>query len=724
MIDKFRDNFREEAYELLNNIEASLLELEEQPENAEEISAVFRTMHTIKGSAAMFGFQQISNFAHEVETALDLLREGRLEVTPRLISLTLEARDHIRSLLEYDSTVPEDGLAAGGQIIAGFHKLAESAESTASNKVADGNGTPGEQGITVAEVREAAFDLDKPAASADDGELDHYVTFRIRFKPSADIYANGTNPLLLLRELEEMGEFTCVPFVADIPRLSDFDPEKCIVHWDVLLTTKKRREAVQDVFIFVEDSSDVQVVEIDDLSSLDTGEHKRLGEILTERGVVDLHTVNRTARKQRRIGELLVENGLEAEEVEAAYEEQQHVERTRQRVQKELASSSIRVNSEKLDTLVDLVGEIVTLQARLTQTSAELKIPTLTSLAENFERLTDELRDSTMSIRMLPIGTTFSKFKRLVRDLSNDLGKEVEIVTEGGETELDKTVIERLNDPLVHMIRNSIDHGIEQPETRTSAGKPRVGRVHLSALHTGATVTITVEDDGAGVNREAVLDRAIQRGLVSPGAELSDHEVDQLLFAPGFSTSSNVTQVSGRGVGMDVVRKEIESLGGSVRVESETGRFTRITLTIPLTLAIIDGLLVKIGSEHFVFPLQSVEECIELTISEGEKTEGESLVTNRGELLPYVRLREQFSVSGGKPEIEQIVVVNSNEGKVGFVVDHVVGDLQTVIKNLGKLYKNVEGISGGTILGDGSVALILDVQKLSAVAAAATEAGA
>jgi len=724
MMDKFRDNFREEAYELLNNLEASLLELEELPDNAEEISAVFRAMHTIKGSAAMFGFQQISNFAHEVETVLDLLREGTLEVTPRLISLTLEARDHIRSLLEYDSAVPEERLDAGGQIIAGFQRLAESAESSAADEAVTGNGTAGKQGITIAEVREAALDLDRPAAAADSGELDHYVTYRIRFKPSPDIYANGTNPLLLLRELEEMGEFTCVPFVADIPRLSKFDPEKCVVHWDVLLTTKKRREAVEDVFIFVEDSSDVQVVEIDDLSSLDTGEHKRLGEILTERGVVDLHTVNRTARKQRRIGELLVENGLEAEEVEAAYEEQQHVERTRQRVQKELASFSIRVNSEKLDTLVDLVGEIVTLQARLTQTSTELKIPALTSLAENFERLTDELRDSTMSIRMLPIGTTFSKFKRLVRDLSGDLGKEVEIVTEGGETELDKTVIERLNDPLVHMIRNSIDHGIEEPEARTAAGKPRVGRVYLSARHTGATVTITVEDDGAGVNREAVLDRAIERGLVSPGAELSDHEVDQLLFAPGFSTSSNVTQVSGRGVGMDVVRKEIESLGGSVRVESEAGRFTRMTLTIPLTLAIIDGLLVKIGSEHFVFPLQSVEECIELTISEGEETEGKNLVTNRGELLPYVRLREQFSVSGGKPEIEQIVVVNSNEGKVGFVVDHVVGDLQTVIKNLGKLYKNVEGISGGTILGDGSVALIVDVQKLSAVAAATTEAGA
>ena len=427
-------------------------------------------------------------------------------------------------------------------------------------------------------------------------------------------------------------------------------------------------------------------------------------------------------KSQKRIGEVLVSEGIDQSEVASALQEQEHIRRSRQKLQNEMATGSVRVSSDKLDNLVDLVGELVTLQARLSQTAASIRDGQLLSIAETCERLTSELRDSTMSMRMLPIGTTFSKFRRLVRDLCNDLGKDADLLTEGGETELDKTVIEKLNDPLVHLIRNCIDHGIEMPAVREKAGKLKKGTVKLSAVHSGASVHISVQDDGGGLNKDKILKKAIDRGIVQRGAELSEQDIFQLIFAAGLSTAENVTTVSGRGVGMDVVKKEIASLGGSVNIESKEGSFTKITLRIPLTLAIIEGLLVEIGKDNFVFPLSTVEECIELTSDNRKERGNRKIINNRGELLPYIRLRELFGVSGDLPGIEQIVVVNVSDEKIGFVVDNVIGDYQTVIKNLGRMYRGLDGISGATILGDGSVALILDVQKLAYVSARKEEA--
>ena len=520
---------------------------------------------------------------------------------------------------------------------------------------------------------------------------------------------------MLLRELCELGDCTCVPYTDAIPRLSEIDRESCYTQWDVVVTTKQPEAALRDVFIFVEDSAEISIHVIDDITDVEEN-HKRLGEILADRGVVQREAVDRAAERQKRLGEMLVEEGVSKREVESALEEQQHVDRSRKKYQQEMASSSIRVSSDKLDRLVDLVGEIVTLQARLSQTSTKLQDGGLTTVAENFERLTDELRDSTMSIRMLPIGTTFSKFRRLVRDLSQELGKEVEMNASGGETELDKTVIERLNDPLVHIIRNAIDHGIETPEKREAAGKDRTGTVSLSAEHGGAAVLIDITDDGAGLERDAVLAKAKSVGLIRGDESFTDEEVWELLFAPGFSTSDNVTTVSGRGVGMDVVKQEIDNLGGSVQIDTEPGKGTTFRLSIPLTLAIIDGLLVRIGGQHYVFPLAAVGECIELTEEMREERRGGSILNNRGEILPYVRLRDVFGIDGVAEGIEQVVVANSEQGKVGFVVDTVIGDFQTVIKNLGKFYRDLEGISGATILGDGTVALILDLKRLASLA--------
>jgi two-component system chemotaxis sensor kinase CheA len=409
----------------------------------------------------------------------------------------------------------------------------------------------------------------------------------------------------------------------------------------------------------------------------------------------------------------LVDEGFVSQDkVEAALAEQKHVNELQEKQKIEQAVATIRVAADKLDKLVDLVGELVTVQARLTQKANTSNAPELLVISEEVERLTEELRDNTMSIRMVPIGATFSKFKRLVRDLSQSLQKEIELSTEGAETELDKTVIEQLNDPLVHIIRNSIDHGIESPNEREAAGKPREGMLHLSARHSGANVLVEISDDGNGLDSELIRSKAVERGIIQSDAALSEKEIFNLIFEPGFSTAKKVTGVSGRGVGMDVVKRTIDLLRGSVEIMSEKGTGTTITLKLPLTLSIIEGLLVAIGSNFFVLPLSSVEECLQLTHEDIARSHGRHIANVRGEITPYIRLREKFGIKGHMPDIEQIVITEVDRTRIGFVVDSVIGQYQTVIKSLGRVYRDVDGVSGATILGDGSVALIVDLNHL------------
>ncbi|MBU1247185.1 MAG: chemotaxis protein CheA, partial [Proteobacteria bacterium] len=376
------------------------------------------------------------------------------------------------------------------------------------------------------------------------------------------------------------------------------------------------------------------------------------------------------------------------------------------------AVSSLRVDASKLDKLVDLVGELVIVQAQISEFAAKRIDPVLTVLSENLERLSDELRDTTLGVRMLPIGSTFSRFRRMVRDLSAELGKEIDLVTIGAETELDKTVIERLGDPLVHLLRNSIDHGIEGPEERLASGKPRQGTIRLSAGHSGGEVLISIEDDGRGMDFASICAHAKEGGLVPPDAELSEREVSRLIFEPGFSMAEEVTSVSGRGVGMDVVKRAIDSLRGTIDITSIPGQATTIVVRLPLTLAIIDGLQVRTGDEFYVIPLTLVEECVELVDGMRQEDGGRRILELRGEIVPYVNLREWFEVPGSRPEREQVVVTGVDGSRIGVVVDTVIGEHQTVIKTLGKVYRDVEGISGATIKGNGSIALILDVPGL------------
>jgi two-component system, chemotaxis family, sensor kinase CheA len=687
MIDAHRQTFREEARELLADLESSLLDLEEAPDDFEAVGRIFRALHTIKGSGSMFGFDGLAAFTHEVETVFDLVRNSRIAVTKDLLDLSLAAGDQIRVLLD-----APDGEAAADdakieEILSALKRLIPGEEPATG---------PVPQREIPAKAQEA------------------HVTYRIRFCPHPDFFMKGSNPLLLLNELRELGECNVVAHTNSIPQLDEMNPEECFTCWDVILSSRCGLDAIKDVFIFVEDDCDLKIEIIDELACDQDGEpYKKLGEILIDRGSISPDDLRKVLDNQKRIGEMLLDAGLiDSSNLECALAEQKHVQNVRRKHYTEEPTSSIKVPAERLDTLVDLVGELVTVQARLTQTSLSRNDPLLTSMAEEVERLTAELRDNAMSIRMLPIGTTFNKFKRLVRDLSNELGKEVVLTAEGAETELDKTVIERLNDPLVHLIRNSIDHGIEPPSVREAAGKPRQGTVHLSAVHSGAHVLIRITDDGAGLDKEAIRAKAVEKGLIAPDVELAEKEVFDLILAPGFSTATKLSSVSGRGVGMDVVKRSIDALRGSIEISSSKSSGTTITLKLPLTLAIVDGLLVQVGEGYFVVPLSVVEECVELTQEDISNTHGRRMSYVRGEIVPYIRLRDRFAVNGGRPAIEQIVITEATGGRFGFVVDTVIGEHQTVIKSLGKMYRNVEGISGATILGDGTVALILDVPKL------------
>jgi len=691
--DQIREAFRIEASEILTALEASLLELEKDPDNMDAVSAIFRSFHTLKGSGGMCGFDDISHFTHQIETVYDLVRNWKIEANKALIDLTLSSCDQIRDMMNADEIGRQAIENRAADILALFGKFIPEERKTPK--------------------------LLKQAGLAEDifgGEAaqEKKIIYRIRFRPSRDIFLSGTNPLLLLKELRAMGDCRVIAHTDSIPALDVLDAEACYTSWDIILTTAKGMNVIQDVFIFVQDGSEVMIDIIDDgETELESEDYRKLGEILIEKKDIKKEDLEQILRERKRLGELLVEEGLVPEvSIQAALTEQEQVKQVREDRQKIEAMMNIRVASRKLDKLINLVGELVTLQARLSQTALKKDDPELSLISEEVDRLVEELRDTTMNMRMLPMGTTFGKFKRLVRDLAAELGKEAELFTEGAETELDKTVIEKLNDPLIHIIRNSLDHGIELPDLRRQQGKPRKGSIRLSATHSGAYVTIQLQDDGAGLDRDAIYAKALQKELITPDQELSEREIFNLILAPGFSTSTNVTSVSGRGVGMDVVKRAVDNLRGKIDIDSRPGEGTTITLSLPLTLAIIEGLLVQVGTDKFVIPLSIIEECIELTGKTIKESHGRHIVNVRSQIVPYIRLRENFAINGSEPEIQQIVIVNAESRRVGFAVDFVIGEHQIVIKSLGKFYNEVQGISGATILGDGSVALILDMLQL------------
>jgi len=636
--------FVEEASEQIEGLEAQLLDLEREV-SAEVIDSVFRVLHTIKGSGAMFGFTELARFTHHFEEAFDRVREGRAVVNADLIDLSLKARDHMRALLDLGGDGPEARLLAEGPAAKGL--LARLARI-----VGDGAGP-----APLAATPEAA-----PAPA------DLPRRWRISFRPAASALRNGMRPDLLIAELEAMAtRISCTVDGSMVPDLDTIDPLQSYLGWTIDLETSEPRSAIEAVFIFADDA---------DLS---------IEEVPAESGA------ERAGMAQQAEGEGPVV--LRARTVDPVAE-------------------TIRVPAQRLDEIVDQLGELVIAHARLQGLAARMADADLEALSEEMGRLVSGLRDATLAVRMLPIETVFGKFRRVVRDLSAELGKEVTLVTEGGETEIDKNVIDRLTEPLVHMIRNAVDHGIEPVERRLAAGKPAAGTVRLSASQEAGEVLIAISDDGGGLDTAAIRAKAVDRGLIDADSTLADHELHQLVFAPGFSTAAKVSSVSGRGVGMDAVKTAIEALRGTVEIATVAGGGTRITLRLPVSLAIIEGLLVRLGSDTFVIPLAAVEECVELAETERRRESGRTMLQIREQLVPWLDLDVVFARKPSGAARRRLVVVRTEGQRLGLVVDDIVGQHQTVIKSFSAYHRGIGGLSGATILGDGKVALIVDVASL------------
>jgi len=673
--------FRQEAQELLEQLEQALLDLSERRDDQDLIDSTFRALHTIKGSGSMFGFDAVAAFTHYVETAFDLVRKGTVPLTEEMVTVALAAKDHIRNLIEHADAATE---AQGGPILSRLERAVDAASGGSA-------GAPAAAGEAVPQ--------DVPVAATGDASSAPQTAWHVRMRLPKDCMATGTNPLLLLDELVSLGEARVTALIDTVPPLDVLDPFDCHVGWDVHLVTAKPKSAIEDVFLFVLDEMELLIGPAQDNATP-----------VPDQAAVQVEA----APEVPAVAETSAAAKPAEAKTPAAAPRAAGVAKSEAAAAKNNAAGSIRVPAERLDELMDRVGELVIAQSRLKQVAASTADIQVKAIAEEIERLALELRDTTMGVRMVPIASLFGRFRRLVHDLANELGKEISLTTSGEETELDKTVIERLNDPLVHLIRNSIDHGLESAEQRQQTGKSAQGNIHLSARHSGDKVLISIRDDGRGLDRQRIQAKAEENGLLAPGTKLSDSELFQLIFQPGFSTASKVTNLSGRGVGMDVVKKTVEGLRGNIDIASTQGEGTVITLQLPLTLAIIDGLLVRVGNGRYVIPLSAVEECVELPASEEQRSSGRNFLNIRGELVPFLRLREMFATKQPPDMFQKVVIVSSGDIRVGLVVDQVIGDHQTVIKSLSKLHAKIGTFSGATILGDGTVALILEVAHLVA----------
>lgn len=669
-----------EAAELLEDMEAGLLGLEDAGADQEVVNSVFRAVHTIKGSAGLFGLSGVVAFTHVVESVLDRVRADELAVSPALVSALLPCKDHIASLLaEVAATGGEsdEHRPHGDTLLAGLTPFLDAAAAAPPiDRDDDGHDDV----------------ADRPA-----GERMH---LSLRF--GADSLRSGMDPLSFLRYLTTMGEVVAVTTLEDLlPEADAMDAETCYLAFQVTFEATVPRGAVEDVFEFVRDESDVRIL----TAATSAAEARDLVESFG-----DLGTQVDALVRGSGLGFLLDEDDYVADVLpDAVVAPAQHPAAPTGRSEKVYQEArTIRVDAERLDRLIDTVGELVISGAGAGLSAAAHGDDSVRVAVDEVIRLIEGVRDDALRLRMVPIGTIFGRFQRVVRDVSADLGKDVALQVSGGDTEVDKALVEQIADPLMHLVRNALDHGIEATQARLTAGKPARGTLHLRAEHDSGSIVVEIEDDGGGIDPERVLAKAVERGLVDPGARLSVQEVHALLFEPGFSTAGEVSALSGRGVGMDVVKRNVTALRGTIDVESTPGQGTTVRIRLPLTLAIIDGFMVGVGSSTFIVPLDRVLECVELPAAGRTR----DYIDLRGQVLPLIRLRSMLAVPGDPPRRESVVVVEHAGSRAGLVVDTLMGEFQTVIKPLGPMFSHVEGIGGSTILGNGDVALIIDVPLL------------
>ncbi|SCW27877.1 two-component system, chemotaxis family, sensor kinase CheA [Borreliella japonica] len=704
VIDKFKNSFKEESIENISDIEQALLNLEVSSDQ-DIINSIFRNLHTIKGSSGMFGFNFTALLVHEIETVLDVVKDGRATFNQAAIDATLMSVDFIRELIEGDEVISEIDFNKRKQFLIDEIKkvLETSSVKNAYQKALENDFSNSGNNSVLEELVKVNSDN-----KFDDEALrSEFKSYKIIFSPAKGILFHGHKPINLLNKLLDLGSGYVRAKVDSIPDLELISPDNVYVDWEIRLDTEESKENIQDIFVFLDSQSKIDIQELDKCFEADKGDNvelKNFNLFGLDRSTKD--PANSLFKESKFVGKSFLNRDKNKSNVQD------------DTVRSKVNIASIKVDSKKLDHLVNLVGELVTIQSKLSKEAENRNSNILNSISAEFSLLINELRDYTTGLRTVPIEILFVKFQRIVKDLSSSLGKSILYHASGGDTVLDKSIIEKLNEPLVHLIRNSIDHGIESSKEREMLGKDPKGVIKLSACQSGDSVVVIIEDDGRGLDKNKILEKAVERNIISDSVAktLSDIDVYNLIFEPGFSTASSVTDISGRGVGMDVVKKQVESLRGHVVLESELGKYTRTKLIFPLTLAIIEGWLVRVKDEHFIIPLSNVESCLESNklISKIDGVETKSNVMNyRGSMISFIRLREFFQVSNEKSFSEQVVVVNTNSGKMGIVVDEVLGQHQTVIKALGKIYSRVEGVSGATILGDGSLALVVDIDAIT-----------
>jgi len=686
-LTQFHEAFFEESFEALDSMEAALLKLDIGAPDKELINTIFRVAHSIKGGSATFGFSDIASFTHSLETLLDELRSGTMQVTVAMSDLLLKSVDVMRAMLR-----------------AVQHKKPIDAQKVSDLQfdlelmIAQKNTAP----AAAAAPTPVAVAAPAPAPASAPAEVAPPVPvpkrWEITFKPFPELFARGNDPLRMLRELAELGELESLADLTALPAFAQLDPQSCYMAWNLQLTADVEESAIKQVFEWAEGDCELQI----------NGPPAPVVQavVVPEPVVVAAEPPPRAPAPATAAAP-------------AAPPKLEVVPKADAPIEKMADSGSIRVSVEKIDELMNTVGELVITQAMLSQLGSKLEGPTAEKLRAGLaqlERNMRELQESVMRVRMLPINVVFSRFPRMVRDLAQRLGKQIELKLTGEQTELDKTVLEKIGDPLVHLVRNSIDHGIETPEKRAAAGKVPAGTVHLDACHRGGNIAVEVSDDGGGLDKNRILAKARDRGLVGPNDVLTDEQIHELIFLPGFSTAEKTTDVSGRGVGMDVVRRNIKELGGKIELRSELGKGSRTIITLPLTLAIVDGQSVSVGGETYIVPLISIVESMQLKAADVSRLSGRGEVFSfRGFYLPIIRLHEVFGVEPRTRVLDEgLVVVAEGEGhqRIGLFVDDLLGQQQVVIKSLETNYGHVEGVSGATILGDGSVALILDIPGL------------
>jgi two-component system, chemotaxis family, sensor kinase CheA len=702
-LDVALQTFFAEAEDLLNSMEAALLRIDDGEQDPETINEIFRAAHTIKGSAGLFGLDDIVSFTHTVENLLDRARDGTIQISSDLLSILLPCRDHIAQLVEH----------------------ARHNQSNDANCLAEGRALLESLNPWLDAKHQSTFAPAVVATSSNQAEKSVPEAWYIVMRFGRDLLRNGMEPLSILRFLGTLGEITQIATLTDqLPDADNFDPEELYLGFELTLVSDASQQQIEDAFMFVREGSDISIIpprsNIQAYTNLINSVPEntlRLGEILMKSHVIsyqELESALTTQKNQAKsstpvgmLGDILIQQqDIAPEIINAALDKQKKI------IEKKNSPENrfIRVDADRLDKLINLIGELVINRQRVDLLASKTNNATLMEAVTSMGNFTESIRDAALTLRMVPIGDTFQKFKRVVRDTAKSLDKEIELEIEGAETELDRSMVEKLNDPLMHIVRNAMDHGIEAADVRRSRGKSDAGTIKLTARHDAGNIVIGIHDDGGGLHLDKIRKKAINNGIIDENQHYTDQELFQLIFHPGLSTAEQVTNLSGRGVGMDVVRRNIEELQGGIEIESEVGVGTSFSIRLPLTLAIIDGFHVTAGKIDFIVPQNTILECVDLNSL--AHIQGQNCVNLRGDQVPYIRLRDIFSLQAIENSREKIVVVQFGEKRAGILVDELHGEIQTVVKPMGPIFHALKGIGGSSLLGTGAVALILDIQQL------------